>query len=242
MIHVGRLGGYYDAKYYRHCDHLIANTEDIREWLIGEGFRADTVHFLPNFVSAMPAPAVARAGLGTPDGAPLLLALGRLHANKAFDVLIEALAAVPEAWLWIAGEGEARAALEQRAACLGVAGRVRFLGWRSDVPGLLAAADLLVCPSRHEPLGNVVIEGWAHRVPVVAASSRGPRALITDGRDGLLVPVDDAPSLAAALQRLIAEPTLRAALAQAGRARYEASFTESAVVQQYRAFFARVCA
>jgi glycosyltransferase involved in cell wall biosynthesis len=241
FVRVGRLGGYYDAKHYRGFDHLIANTADIRDWLIRQGFDADTVHCLPNFVDAVPAPPAARAQWDTPADAPLLLALGRLHPNKAFDVLIDALAAVPEAHLWLAGGGEERAALGRRAAERGVAARLRWLGWRDDVPALLAAADILVCPSRHEPLGNVVLEGWAHGVPVVAAASQGPRALIRDGMDGLLVPIDDSAALADALRRLIADGALRAALAQAGRARYEASFTEAAVVQQYRAFFNRVC-
>ena len=61
-------------------------------------------------------------------------------------------------------------------------GGATLLGWRGDVPALLAAADLLVCPSRHEPLGNVVIEAWAPRTPVVAARSQGPGALIEDGQ------------------------------------------------------------
>jgi glycosyltransferase involved in cell wall biosynthesis len=246
FVHIGRLGGYYDAKYYRACDHLVANTADIRDWLIGQGFAADRVHVLPNFVDATPAPPLDRAILSTPAEAPLRLALGRLHPNKAFDVLIDALAALPTAWLWLAGAGDARAALERRAAARGVADRVRWLGWRDDAPALLAAADMLVCPSRHEPLGNVVIEGWAHGVPVVAAASPGPRGLIRDGADGLLVPVDDAAALAAALRRLvddrsIAGRPLRTALAQAGRARYEAAFTERAVVRDYLEFFNQVC-
>jgi len=241
FLRVGRLGGYYDAKYYRGCDHLIANTADICDWLVGQGFAPGTVHHLPNFVDATPAPPVDRASLDTPAAAPLLLALGRLHPNKAFDVLIDALAALPDAYLWLAGEGDARAALARRASERGVAARLRWLGWRDDVPALLAAADILVCASRHEPLGNVVIEGWAHGVAVVATASQGPRALIRDTADGLLVPIDDAGALAAALRRLIDDTALRAALARAGRARYEAAFTEQAVVRKYRAFFNQVC-
>jgi glycosyltransferase involved in cell wall biosynthesis len=205
-----------------------------------QGFAAETVHLLPNFVAATPAPPAPRAALATPADAPLLLGLGRLHANKAFDVLIDALAALPAAHLWLAGEGPERAALVRRAGERGVAARLHMLGWRDDVPALLAAADVLVCASRHEPLGNVVIEAWAHRVPVVAAASQGPRGLVRDGRDGLLVPVDDAGALAAALRRLIDDRPLGGALARAGRARYEAEFTESAVVRQYLALFNQV--
>jgi len=242
FVHVGRLGGYYDAKYYRACDHLIANTADIRAWLIGQGFAAERVHYLPNFVAAVPAPPVDRAAFGTPADAPLVLGLGRLHPNKAFDVLIDAVARLPDTWLWIAGEGDERRMLESRAAERGVAARVRFLGWRDDVPALLATASVLACASRHEPLGNVVIEAWAHRTPVVAAASQGPRGLIRDGADGLLAPVDDAAGLAVALQRVIEDRELGIALTRAGRARFEAEYTESAVVRRYLALFNQVCA
>ena len=123
---------------------------------------------------------------------------------------------------------------------MGVAARVRFLGWRRDGAALLAAADILVCPSRHEPLGNVVIEGWAHGRPVVAAAATGPAALIEDGRTGLLVAPDDAGGLAGALGRVLADRALGDSLAAAGRKAYEADFTEQAVVARYRAFFDRV--
>ena len=169
FVHVGRLGGYYDLKYYAACDHLIANTEDIVRYLVEEGWSEAQVHCLPNFVDAAKAPSFDRKALYVPDGAPLVLALGRLHRNKAFDVLIEALAKVPGAYLCLAGEGPCRGELETLAERLGVKPRIRFLGWREDTAPLFAAADVLVCPSRHEPLGNVVVEAWAHDVPVIAA-------------------------------------------------------------------------
>jgi glycosyltransferase involved in cell wall biosynthesis len=108
------------------------------------------------------------------------------------------------------------------------------------VAGLLAAADFLVCPSRHEPLGNVVIEAWAAGRAVLAAAAAGPSELIAEGESGLLVPVDDVPALAGALRRLAGDPALRARLAAAGHAAYLAQFTEAAVVRRYRDFFATV--
>ena len=246
FVHVARLGGYYDLKYYRRADHLIANTADIVDYLGRRGWPEDRRHYLPNFVDGAAAAAVERAGLGTPQDAPLVLALGRLHQNKAFDVLLDALAESPGVWAWIAGEGPLRTALEAQAARLGVADRVRFLGWREDVSGLLSAADVLACPSRHEPLGNVVIEGWAHGVPVVAAASQGPGALIVDGDSGLLAPVGDAGALAGAIRRLAPATAdaaaLRQRLAAGGRMAYEAAFTESAAVTKYLDFFRRVIA
>lgn len=237
---VGRLGGYYDLKYYRGCDHLIANTSDIVSYIRGGGWKAERVHYLPNFVDATPAVPADRGLLGTPENAVVALALGRLHHNKGFDVLISALAQAPGIYLWLAGAGELRAALESEAAKAGLGARVRFLGWRPDVAALMAACDLVVCPSRHEPLGNVVIEAWAHRRPVVAAASAGPSALIRSEETGLLVPVDDSAALAAAVVRLAGDEALRRGLADAGYVAYEAEFTERAVVARYREFFATV--
>jgi glycosyltransferase involved in cell wall biosynthesis len=240
FVHVARLGGYYDLKSYRGCDHLIFNTRDLVASFVAKGWPAARAHYLPNFVDATPAAPLARAALTTPEAVPLALALGRLHENKGFDVLLAALAEVPDLHLWLAGEGPLRHALEAQAASLGVAGRVRFLGWRDDVPALLAAADFLVCPSRHEPLGNVVIEAWAAGRAVLAATAAGPRELIAEGESGVLVPVEDAPALAAGLRRLAGDPALRARLAAGGRAAYRAQFTEAAVVRRYQDFFAAV--
>lgn len=242
FVHVGRLGGYYDLKYYRRCDHLVGNTPDIRDWIIGQGWPGNRVHYLPNFAAEAKAAPARREAFSTPAHGPVILALGRLHENKAFDVLIEAMHKVPDAYLWLAGEGPRRAELEAQASHLGLMPRIRFLGWRDDVASLFAAADLFVCPSRHEPLGNVVIEAWAQGVPVVAAASQGPRQLIADGTDGVLVPVDDAGALAAAMARLLADRDAAAAIGAAGRRAFEARFTEAAVVAAYRDFFERIIA
>ena len=240
FVHVGRLGGYYDLKYYRRCDHLIGNTRDIVAYVVRSGWPVSRAHYLPNFVPEMSAPRVARESLGTPEGAPLALSLGRLHANKGFDVLIEALARAPGIFLWLAGEGPERGRLETRAQNLAVADRVRFLDWREDAAALLATSDMLVCPSRHEPLGNVVIEAWAAGTPVIAASSKGPAGLVRDGVTGLLVPVEDADALARAMTRVADDRGLRTELASAGRAAYASEFSERIVVGQYRDFLAHV--
>ncbi len=240
FVHAARLGGYYKLKNYRTCDHLIGNTRDIVDYLVREGWPAERAHYLPNFVDDARAPPEPRTAHDTPADAPLVLALGRLHTNKAFDVLISALTDVPDAFLWIAGSGPEETALKTQARREGVADRVRFLGWRDDPAALYAAADVFVCPSRHEPLGNVVIEAWARGVPVVACDAAGPKALIADGDTGLLVPVDDAKSLAEAISRVIERPELAAVLAAGGRAAYEADFTEDAVVDRYLEFFNRI--
>ncbi len=244
FVHVARLGGYYPLKHYRSCDHLIGNTRDIVAWLVRQGLPAGRAHYVPNFVDVHGGRAdrLRRAAFVTPTNVPLALALGRLHRNKAFDVLIDAVARTERVHLWIAGDGPLRQALGEQVIARGLAGRVRFLGWRDDIASLLATADMLVCPSRHEPLGNVVIEGWAAGIPVVAAASVGPAALIRDGESGLLVPVDDADALAGAMERLAEDDALRARLVGGGHAAHEAEFTEAQVVASYRRLFDAVTA
>lgn len=237
---VARLGGYYDPKYFRRCDHLVANTPDIRRYLIGMGWPDDRVAYLPNFVDDRRLPPIDRAQWDTPADAPLLLCLGRLHKNKGFDIALKALAGLKGCYLWIAGEGPERQALTDLAAEVGIADRVRFLGWRDDAPALFAAADIFLCSSRHEPLGNMVIEAWAQSTPVVAIASQGPSQLIENGRNGLLVGAEDAPGLADATRRLLDDPALGVDLAVQGQAAFEADYTEGRVVARYLEFFERV--
>lgn len=227
---IGRLGGYYDLKYYRHCDHLVGNTRDLQRWIIAQGWPAERVHHLPNFVTDFAGTPRARGA------APQLLAMGRLHANKGFDTLIRAMALVPDARLSIAGEGPERAALQALAQQAGVAARVDFLGWRENQAALLQACDIFLCPSRHEPLGNVVLEAWSAARPVIAASAQGPSELITENETGLLVPVDQPEPMAAAINALAADPTRAAMLAAKGRAQFEKHFAEAPVLAQWREF------
>jgi glycosyltransferase involved in cell wall biosynthesis len=239
-VHCARLGGYYNLKYFQTCDHLIGNTQDIVDYLVGEGWSAERAHYLPNFVPDISASATARTSLDTPETAPLFLGLGRLHENKAFDVLLDALAKVPDGYLWLAGVGPLETALKTQASQLGIGERVRFLGWRLDTAALLTASDYVVVPSRIEPLGNVVLEAWAQSRPLIAARAKGPAALIKDQQDGLLVDIDDSGQLAAAMTRLIEDRDLSEAFAKSGRQRYQAEFTEAAVVRKYLDFFAKI--
>jgi glycosyltransferase involved in cell wall biosynthesis len=246
FVHVGRLGGYYDLKYYRRCDYLIANTRAIVAYALAAGWPPDRIDYLPNFVpdlrTAARSPCSAAAG-----GKLRALAVGRLHPDKGFDLLLKALAGTRGVELWLAGDGPLRRRLERLAVRLGIAPRVAFLGWRDDVPSLMARADLLVCPSLHEPLGNVVLEAWSASLPVVAIASDGPAALIKDGESGILVPLPGEggagpKALAEAIERLCRDTALRTRLGQAGRYAYEAEFTEASVVTQYRRFFERIAA
>jgi glycosyltransferase involved in cell wall biosynthesis len=235
-IHVARLGGYYDLKYYRHCDYLVGNTPDIVDYLIAQGWPQEKTRYLPNFVNADIQEPVARRDYYTPDTTPLLFAMGRLHENKAFDTLIAAMAMMPDVYLWLAGDGPDKEKLMAQAHNAGLKPRIRFLGWREDIAALLAAADVFVCPSRHEPLGNVVLEAWARKKPVVATASQGPSMLIEHGKTGYLSPVDDARLLAQTIKDALRAPDQLAAVADAGYQAYHDGFTEEKVISRYLAF------
>ncbi|OYX35452.1 MAG: glycosyl transferase [Caulobacterales bacterium 32-69-10] len=236
---IGRLGGYYHLKYYRGCALLVGNTRDIVRHMVDGGWPAEKCVYIPNFAAAGDQPAQARAALDTPEGVPLLLAMGRLHKVKAHDVSLKALALFPEAWLWIAGSGPAEHELKALAHRLGVEDRVRFLGWRDDAAALYRAADVCLFPSRYEPLGNTVIQAWAHGAPIVAAASQGPGVLIRDGEDGLLTPIDDVEALAAGARRLAYDRDLAGRLSAAGLERVATEFAKAPVVAQWREIFAR---
>ncbi|MEQ9447339.1 MAG: glycosyltransferase, partial [Rhodospirillaceae bacterium] len=239
-VNVGRLGGYYDLKYYRRCDHLVCNTPDIRDYVMNSGWPSTRVHYVPNFFSASPGPPADRAALRTPADARVLLVLARLETVKGIDVAIRALGSVANAVLWIAGEGSKRESLEKVARECGVAQRVKFLGWRDDRSALLKAADVCLIPSRHEPFGNVVLGAWTHDVPLVSAASQGPRFLVRDGEDGLLVPVDDPEEMARATTRILGNPELAQALTANGARRVAGEFSEAVVVSQYRELLQRI--
>ncbi len=172
--------------------------------------------------------------------------VGRLAPWKGQDVFLRAFARAfpsgPESAVVIGtalfGEGEYGAGLERLAERLGIAERVTFRGFRHDVEAEMDGLDILVHASViPEPFGQVVLEGMAAGLPVIAPAAGGPAELIRDGVDGLLYPPADVGGLAATLQRLAADDALRDRLSRAALARAEAFRPEMvtpAVTDVYR--------
>ena len=239
-VEVGWYGGYRDRWRFASCSEFIGITKDLVRHIQRQGVSPHHVSLVHTFADLPPSRPLDRVQFDTPETAPLLLALARLHRDKALDVLLEALANVPQAYLWIAGEGPERAALVAQMKRLNLSERVRFLGWRVDREALLATADICVFPSREEPFGTVTIEAWAARTPLIAAAAQGPAAYVEDGKNGLLVPTDDVSALASAIDRLISDDVLRENLATEARAEYERNFTKEIYVRTMQAFYSRL--
>lgn len=241
-LNLARLGGYYPLKYYKTCDFLVGNTPGVLDYLEKAGWPREKMGLISNFGSIPDSNVSAnhqeiRATLGLSQDVPVVLTLGRLHVNKAQDVLIRAMAKVPEAVLLLAGDGELRGELEALAEANGLAERIRFLGWRRDIDALFYAADICGFPSRAEPLGNVVLEAWSHSVPIAAAASEGPSWLIEHEQTGLLFPIDDVEVCAQSIQRLLTDTPLRNRLVKQGGEKLNASFSEAAIVERFQELF-----
>ncbi|KAB2912405.1 MAG: glycosyltransferase [Hyphomicrobiaceae bacterium] len=239
---IGWFGGYYEPAYFSRCTHFVGVTPGIVDHMVARGVARERATYIQTFPTLDSGAALDRASLATPKDAVLLLALSRLHEKKGLDILLQALAALPRCVAWLAGDGPLEAELKALAAKLGVSDRVRFLGWRTDRGALLRTADICVLPSRWEPFGTVMLEAWAAGTPLVAAASQGPAVLIEDGVNGLLVPVDDVEALAAAIQRLIDDPALKARLIERGAKDYQQGFTREAVTERMMALYRQLIA
>jgi glycosyltransferase involved in cell wall biosynthesis len=176
-----------------------------------------------------------RAELAVPHDRVVVIAVSRLVRHKGYPELAAAMRAVPKAELWVVGERLASDRGDDMTALLQGAGlgyRLRMLGYREDVPALLAAADIFALPSRFEGLPMSVIEAMLTGLPVVATTVRGPDEQVTEGITGLKVPPGDAKALGGALVRLVRDPAARAAMGAAGRQDALDRYDEAKVVSR----------
>ena len=234
---IGWFGGPYDLKYYKNCQYFVGVTHELARHIVACGAPPAATAFIHTFADLPPRPPVSRAAFDTPEGVPVLLSLARLHYHKALDVLLKALVRVPEAYLWLAGEGPLKDELKALSVSLGVADRVRWLGWRTDRAALLAASTLCTFPSRIEPFGTVMVEAWAAGVPLITAAAAGPKAYCQNEVNGLLVPTDDVDALASAINRCLADSGLCRRLIDGGRKTYLSTFTSEVLVRDMTAFY-----
>lgn len=159
-----------------------------------------------------------RAELDISPDAPVIGMVARFDPVKQHELLIRALPAVldrcPETVLLAAGDGPTRSRCEQLVNDMDLARSVRFAGYRSDVPAIMAATDVVAMPSSSEGLGYSAIEALAAAKPVVAFHVGGLPEVVTEGRTGFLVPPGDSAGLSDRLADLLSDAELRATLSR----------------------------
>lgn len=228
---------------------VLVNAEAIKETLIEQGYRADNIFVIPNGVTAPKAVTrringSVRKELGIPAGSPIVLVFSRLNRMKGIEYFLEAAVEVakrfPEIRFVIAGDGDHRVELEAYATRLGIASKVLFTGFRTDLPDLLAETDLSVLPSLSEGLSNSILEAMSAGVPVVATRVGGNPEIVEDGVTGLLVPTRDSAALADAMIRMFEKPGLRLEFGSAARRRINTVFSMERSVESVENLYERL--
>lgn len=240
---VGRLGGYYPLKNFKNCDHLIGNTQELKRYIIENGHPAAKTHYIPNFA---PIPderfklnrADVRYEFGIAPEVKVLFIAGRLHPVKGIDLAIHALRGLPEhVHLMVAGSGKMKRELESLAEKEGVADRVHLLGWVNNITVVASAADIWLVPSRQEALGNVVLDAWAHGVPVVASKTPGPMSLIEDDLTGKLFDIEDVDTMVRHVEALLKSPRHGETMAENAKSVMLSNYSEESVLKKFISFY-----
>lgn len=215
-----------------------------RAVLLNEGVDPSKIVYIPNGlpIAAMKAAAAAgppRSDFGIPDDAPTVMQVGVFREEKNQIGALDAVAGIrkkgSDAHLILVGDGPNKPEVDKRAAELGAADWVHFLGMRDDVPAMLSLADVLVQPSHADAMPLSVLEAMAVGVPVVATAVGDVPAMLA-GRAGLTVPAEDQAALEAALIELLADPAKRAEMGAAGE-EIAAARDSSKMIDSYEALF-----
>ncbi len=223
-----------DRQCLKRYERVICVSDDLRQTCLSSGVPADRCLLVDNAIDIQQYRRTldisrAKAELGLPRERFVIGAVGRLSAEKAFDLLIRVVSRLVEdghdVELVIAGEGDERDLLEELIASQPDPTRFRLLGHRADVMQLMQAMDLFVLSSLREGLPNVLLEAMALEVPVVATRIAGVPRLVSDGENGLLVPAGDEQELYDAIRSLLSDRIQCNDYALAGRRTIEERFS-----------------
>ncbi|MBI5236466.1 MAG: glycosyltransferase [Deltaproteobacteria bacterium] len=227
---------------YSLLPHIVVTVSDaVRRYLVDEkGINANRVVSIPTGVDLKifdpdSAPGTLRQELGLDSEIPIVGTVAILRKKKGHHVLLEAipmaLESFPSAVFVFAGDGPQRSNIEERIKSLGLGKSVKLLGLRKDVPAVLSSIDLFVLPTLQEALGTSILEAAAMKKAVIASNVGGVGEAVIDGVTGLLVPPEDAASLAGAIINLLKDREKTAQMGEAGRAMVERSFSMDAMAR-----------
>lgn len=240
------------AKFSRFANGVICVSNAVAEVCRQSGLEDSLLHVVHDGVPASFAAsgqrARGRAALQLDESTPLLLVVSKLTDHKGHRYLLDAMPKLldvhPNATLALAGDGELRDSLEQQVHGLGLARCVRFLGYRHDIPDLLAAADVVVQPSHLEGLCSSLIDAMLASRPIVATRAGGIPDLLdvpsTEEPVGWLVPPKSPDSLATAIAEVLTNKSAAESRSQAARKRALAHFTDDTMVERTLDVFAKI--
>jgi glycosyltransferase involved in cell wall biosynthesis len=237
LVHMARLGTIFDHEaLLNKCHHLFTPAQSRADAAMVAGWSVQQVHVLPHLPMTddeLASKPLNRKQVYTPPTAKLIFTSMRLTKNTGLETLLDAVARLSGYYLWIAGDGADREAMEAAAHERGVKPRVRFLGWQDNLVPYLAACDVFVYPARQDDGGDAIAEAWATGAPVIAADSLGPGLLVKHKENGLLVPVDDAINMAEAIKWLSTDIELAKRLSAAGATAFADSLALDKVAPRY---------
>lgn len=231
---------------FRLCDRIVCNSRAASARLIDQGLPERKVAVIPNGLSDLafaettpslsPSPGILRVGLIARMNDPVKNHAGFLRAAAQLAQRF------PDVEFLLVGDGPLRPELELLAGNLELGPRVRFLGERHDIPGLLAAMDVSVIFSSSESLSNVALESMAAGVPVIATRVGGNPEVVRDGETGFLVAPGSEEGLARSIERLMTQPSLRSEMGRRAKKLARSSFTMDRVAGQFEELYLTLAA
>ena len=222
-------------------DRIIAVSGSVQERFIQSGANPRQIRTIENGIDAtrfIPGTStLSRADLSIPESHRVVGVIGMFDPVKGHVFLLRAIRQIRESGVnditcLIAGEGRLEGDLRDYAKAVGIEQNVHFLGYRRDVPDLLALMDIVVMPSLRESFGIVALEAMAMKVPVIASRIGGLEEIIENEKTGLLVPPGDAAALAEAIRTLADNPEMRRKMGEAGRQRVAERFSIESTIRR----------
>lgn len=222
------------------AERIVCVSDEVKAFCRVAGFAEKKLVVIPNGIDITPwrdaRPADLQA-FGVPAGRRVFLYVGRLDEQKGlapfFGELPAILRELPEHDFLLVGDGKLKPALLQQAARSGIAQRVLFAGWQPAIHGIMAAADLLVLPSRWEGMPNVILEAMACGRPVVASRAEGVASLLGDSAEAQTAPPGDFRQIGTKIMAIVNNQQLAKDLGQKNQARAAQEFSLDAMIQRY---------
>ena len=220
-------------------DGVIAVSSPVKDHIANQGYPAHKIHVVNNMTKMQK---VTRQPMR--ENTPVIGMLTRLHPVKGVDLFIKVLHQLHQDGqnfkAKIAGDGPERNTLENLVSTYGLQEKIEFLGWVNDKANFFSAVDILAAPSRSEAFPVTIVEAVSAGIPLVLSDLKGPCSVLTQGKDALIVPVENSTALENALKQLINSPELRQSMLTA-QEQLAINFTEQNVAQKLQTAIQNIC-